>query len=199
MSDDTYPLHRAVERNDMETVRRLVATQPQLISSVDFNECTPVHKASYCRHEGSVGMLRLLLEHAQAAPLQIISRGDFVGNTPLHWAAGENNVAHVRVLLQSGADPQAKNFDGRTPLQAAVLHGMSGAIAVLRQWRANSSNSQAKKKKAEPQTVKKKGAPVKKATAAAKKNHAKTTPKKRAARTSAKPAAKKGAKKGGSR
>lgn len=35
---------------------------------------------------------------------------DFEGNTPLHIACANENVAAVRKLLQAGADPTIKNF-----------------------------------------------------------------------------------------
>lgn len=42
------------------------------------------------------------------------------GNTPLHHAAGEQNVELVQFLLDQGANLQAKNDDGQTPLAYAM-------------------------------------------------------------------------------
>lgn len=52
---------------------------------------------------------------------QDINKGDEVGNTPLHIAAEKNHIAMVALLLENGADPCAKNRDGYTPIDLAVL------------------------------------------------------------------------------
>jgi hypothetical protein len=39
--------------------------------------------------------------------------------TPLHWAASNGNASVVRALVAAGADMEAKNADGETPLEVA--------------------------------------------------------------------------------
>src|SRR5215469_14544104 len=49
---------------------------------------------------------------------------DSLGNTPLHRAVLESgglNVAKIRGLLDSGADVNATNYAGQTPLYLAVV------------------------------------------------------------------------------
>lgn len=49
--------------------------------------------------------------------------------TPLHWAAQHGHVEVVRTLIDNGADVNAKDVFGRTPLHLAVSH--PNVIALL--------------------------------------------------------------------
>jgi ankyrin repeat protein len=46
----------------------------------------------------------------------------FVGNTPLHLAALDDQDDNALVLIKSGADPEMLNEEGSTPLQLASPH-----------------------------------------------------------------------------
>jgi uncharacterized protein len=43
--------------------------------------------------------------------------------SPLHWAAAHSTVEIARLLIDAGADLEAKDFEGFTPLETACLHG----------------------------------------------------------------------------
>ena len=45
-----------------------------------------------------------------------VNVADGSGQTPLHWAVRETNVASVKLLLEAGADPHIKDREGLTPL-----------------------------------------------------------------------------------
>jgi hypothetical protein len=47
-------------------------------------------------------------------------------DTPLHEASDKGNVSTVRILLERGAEVDAKNSDGTTPLYAVVTSGSIG-------------------------------------------------------------------------
>ena len=63
---------------------------------------------------GDVEFVRALL--AMGAPVDTTSTGD----TALHAAAGADHIDVVRLLLESGADPNAEDVDGDTPLMCAT-------------------------------------------------------------------------------
>jgi ankyrin repeat protein len=54
------------------------------------------------------------------------------GATALHIAAGDGQVELVRLLLAAGADPAARNAEGRTPADVAAKANHADAAALLR-------------------------------------------------------------------
>jgi uncharacterized protein len=53
------------------------------------------------------------------------------GRTLLHYAANEGRLSDVELLLQSGADPNAKDDSGWTPLHFAVQSDSKEVVALL--------------------------------------------------------------------
>lgn len=51
--------------------------------------------------------------------------------TPLRAAAASGNVECMHILIKSGADIEAKNVYGNTPLHIACLNGHADAVTVL--------------------------------------------------------------------
>jgi len=54
------------------------------------------------------------------------------GNTLLHGAVASGDAREVRRLLAAGADPNIRNRDGRTPLQAALKLRLPKIYALLK-------------------------------------------------------------------
>lgn len=52
-------------------------------------------------------------------------------STPLHWAIRSQHNGILALLLEKGAELNAKNREGRTPLHEAILGGNSVAIDML--------------------------------------------------------------------
>ena len=69
---------------------------------------------------GDSEILKLLVLNARGN----VNITDINGNTPLHWAAGDNKqdwnaLAKVELLLEAGANVNVRNKHGRTPLNGA--------------------------------------------------------------------------------
>jgi ankyrin repeat protein len=82
---------------------------------------------------GDVGAVRDELVAGVSVDLRVSTREDEMsgddkldGTTPLMWAASRGEVAAVRCLVAFGADVNAKNSDGVTPLMAAA-----GAVGTI--------------------------------------------------------------------
>jgi ankyrin repeat protein len=55
------------------------------------------------------------------------------GATALHWAADNGHVEAIKVLVAMGAQVDAPNTRGDTPLQVSVRMGHHQAAQVLRE------------------------------------------------------------------
>ena len=86
--------------------------------------------ASYC---GDYETVRQILE---TGPDKNV-RDDF-GDTALHVAMYQKNLALIKLLLDYGFDPNAKTTkNGNTPLHNAVASNNIGAARLLLQYQAN--------------------------------------------------------------
>ena len=55
-----------------------------------------------------------------AAGADVDVKGGWLGGTPLHYAVGEGRNEIAKLLIAKGADVNAKNKDGKTPLDLAI-------------------------------------------------------------------------------
>jgi ankyrin repeat protein len=79
---------------------------------------------------GNFEMVRILIEYDPPA----INARDGTGWTPLHWATEDHNFQDgsvLRLLLEHGADINARCQIGRTPLHVATYNGALGVVRVL--------------------------------------------------------------------
>jgi ankyrin repeat protein len=77
---------------------------------------------------GDLARVRTLL--AADASLLAATDREF-GATALHWAALKGHASVVQFLLAQGADTQARNGEGETPLQVAERAGKKDVVALL--------------------------------------------------------------------
>jgi hypothetical protein len=86
----------------------------------------------YSTHENQVILAKQLVEHG--ADVKIVST--LRGQTPLHMACFAGNVTNldfIEYLLKEGADPNAQDDLGKTPLLETIPYG-PGAAEFLLNW-----------------------------------------------------------------
>lgn len=97
-------IHRAAERGDVDTAKRLLNEKPESINTVNELGNQPLHEACWAKHPQ---MVQLLIDHRS----DVNARGDF-GETPLHYAVrdgGDEAFEIVEMLVNAGADVNAKD------------------------------------------------------------------------------------------
>ncbi|KDO17229.1 hypothetical protein SPRG_17348, partial [Saprolegnia parasitica CBS 223.65] len=95
------------------------------VNAADANGWTPLHHAAQNASEDGPDMLGQLLM-CDAIDVDAVSN---TKRTPLHIAAAAGCLPSVRLLLQFGANVNARDDRGCTPLHSAALHG---ALDVVR-------------------------------------------------------------------
>jgi ankyrin repeat protein len=124
----TMDIFEAAVVGDVARASAIVAKSPAALDAFSPDGWTPLHLAAFF---GQVAMARFLL--AEGALPDDYSR-NALGNQPLHAAvAGRQNVAVVRLLLDEGANPNARAAMGLSPLHIAAEIGHQELIDLLLQ------------------------------------------------------------------
>lgn len=114
---------RAAERGELDSVKILLESDPQLLNITDQGGYTPLHKAAYNGHPEMVDYLI-----SKGADLNVQSNS---GSTPLHGAAFYGHPDAVRVLIEKGAEVDIKNLGGFTPFLSACAGGRVESASLL--------------------------------------------------------------------
>jgi ankyrin repeat protein len=123
---------RATERGDLQTVKQLVAHDPNVVHEVMETNNQPLHIACWQKFES---IAKVLIQ----AGADVNSRGDF-GATPLHYAVFEGDeysTPIVKALLTAGADPNLTDTrSSATPLKWAQREHHDGLAESIRLLKA---------------------------------------------------------------
>uniref|UniRef100_A0A803SU97 Ankyrin repeat and SOCS box containing 5 n=1 Tax=Anolis carolinensis TaxID=28377 RepID=A0A803SU97_ANOCA len=127
---DRSPLHEAASQGRLLSLKTLIA-QGYNVDALTIDQVTPLHEACLGDH---VGCARLLLE--AGANVSIISscanvqKGKFL-ETPLHAAARQSNPEIISMLLDFGADINAKNTEFERPIDVASPSTLVERVLLL--------------------------------------------------------------------
>ena len=128
-----FELLRAVKRGDAEQLSRILGADPGLASSW-IGGCTPLHHFADApgHRPNAAAVVNELV--AAGADLNAHARDTWHHETPLHWAASNDDVALIDALLDAGADIEhpGSSIDGGSPIQSAI--GYAQWAGVRRLW-----------------------------------------------------------------
>jgi ankyrin repeat protein len=99
----------------VERLRELLAGDPGLARAYSDDGFTALHFAA---HFGSTSAMTALLD--AGANIEAVTK-NFLSNMPIHAAAAGGRFEACRLLLRRGADPDAKQHGGYTPLMTAAF------------------------------------------------------------------------------
>lgn len=118
-------LFEAAAAGDLDRLTELLAYDPASIDGRSADGFTALHFAAFFGRQDAA---RLLVNHA--ADVDARGTGWMIG-TPLHSAASGSHAEVVGVLLEAGADPNARQSGGWTPLHAAARAGDVTSVTLL--------------------------------------------------------------------
>jgi ankyrin repeat protein len=151
--DNAMPLHFAAERDDLAVIRLLIEHGADPIGAGDFHQLDVIGWAT-CFGKGNPEVVSYLLEHGARhnifsavamgdigaiRTLAAATRGDIDAamdrtnhrRRPLHLAVVKKRVDSLAALLELGADTEAVDAAGLTPLDQAALDGDSRSVRRL--------------------------------------------------------------------
>jgi ankyrin repeat protein len=106
-------------------VTELVRTDPALVTAWSPDGWTPLALAAFFAPASTV---RVLLD--AGGDVSAVAR-NAMKVQPLHAAVAARNVEAVRLLLERGADPNARQQIGYTPLMGAAGSGIEELVSML--------------------------------------------------------------------
>lgn len=117
---------------NFHSVAKLIETSAVDVNEIDAYGFTPLIEAAIVNRADSVAIAELLL--TQGADIEGTS---ITGQTALHWAVENNNLALCKCLLEHKADPNAYNLGGQPVLVMPVLREQEELKYLLYQYGAD--------------------------------------------------------------
>jgi ankyrin repeat protein len=139
-----FELLRAIKRGDAEQLAQILDADPGL-ASCWIGGCTPLHNfADAPGHRPNAAPIVNALVAAGADP-NAHARDTWHHETPLHWAASNDDVALIDALLDAGADIEhpGSSINGGPPIQSAIGYAQWAAVRRLRERGAETGLSHA--------------------------------------------------------
>ncbi|NKB66708.1 MAG: ankyrin repeat domain-containing protein [Candidatus Latescibacteria bacterium] len=121
MDQDHQDILSASFKGDIETVRKLLKKNPELVNAKNSEGGTPLMLATF----GHMEIIKLLLEYG--ADIHAVSQD----GTALHLATWEQQQEIVQFLLDQGLDPNSTSASGETALMAAAYKGFASIGRLL--------------------------------------------------------------------
>ena len=115
---------------DLEKLKAELADYPEELNTYSRDGYTPLQLACFFGHEEMVNYLL-----AAGADVQVVSQ-NAMGIHPIHAAAANGNLAILKALLEKGADVNAQQAEGYTPLAQATQSQNEAMITLLQQYGA---------------------------------------------------------------
>lgn len=119
----TDQIHDAAKNGDLEKMKVLLSSNPDLLNSQDDFGATPLHWAGI---RGQVKISMYLIKNGADVNIK-----ENHGAPPLHWAAHCDHTNVIRTLISKGAKVDEKNMMGRTALHVAARRGCLKVVKVL--------------------------------------------------------------------
>lgn len=125
------PLHIASDKGDERALKMLLEKGAD-VKVKDYRGHYPVFLAAF---RGHLGTVKILLQHdKQQEQLRIASYGPksvIKGMYLYHVAVWKNNLDLLKVLFEVRANPNVKDFFGRTPFYFAIKNNRKSCIKLL--------------------------------------------------------------------